>query len=196
MRLLRAPLPWVLLAFGLWLNSRYNYGMMEAYGVEAVTTPMLFKQAFIGSATLIGIVCLIAWLRGEQFELYNSSDPGKFGNAAIIIVAVLGLGFFVNFALNRDLLFFPQDVQFAGERWNLMMASPVSPVNEGDIEIAVPEEEPGFSHNRPTVPFPRPAANQEKFGIGPRTHAFPWPRTRSSWPDQSPPLYPRMQERR
>lgn len=108
MNFLRSPLTWILLAAGIWLNCGYNYRVMQTQGVDAVTTPMLLQQALMGSAILVGFVCGLALLRGEKFELYNQSDPGKINYAALIIGGVLVCGFVFNFILNRDLLFITQ----------------------------------------------------------------------------------------
>jgi hypothetical protein len=105
MHFLRSPLTWALLALGMWLNCEYNYRMMQVQGVDAVTTLMLFKQALIGSAVLVAVVCGLALLRGEKFELSNESDTGKINYAALIIGGVLLFGFVFNFVLNKDLLF-------------------------------------------------------------------------------------------
>jgi hypothetical protein len=116
MHFLRSPLTWALLALGIWLNCGYNYRIMQVQGVDAVTTPMLFKQALIGSAVLVGIVCCLALLRGEKFELSSESDPGKINYAALIIGGVLLFGFVFNFVLNKDLLFITQGGAYATQR--------------------------------------------------------------------------------
>jgi hypothetical protein len=108
MHFLKSPLTWALLALGIWLNCEYNYRFMQIFGVDAVTTPMLFRQALIGSAVLVAIVCGLALLRGEKFELSNESDAGKINYAVLIIGGVLVFGFAFNFVLNKDLLFITQ----------------------------------------------------------------------------------------
>jgi hypothetical protein len=105
MHFLKSPLTWALLALGIWLNCEYNYRFMQVFGVDAITTPMLFKQALLGSAVLVAIVCGLALLQGEKFEVSNESDSGKVNYAALIIGGVLVFGFVFNFVLNRDLLF-------------------------------------------------------------------------------------------
>lgn len=115
MHFLRSPITWILLALGIWLNCGHNYRVMQYQGVDAVTAPMLFQQALIGSLVLVAIVCGLALLRGEKFELSNSSDSGKVSAASIIIVGVLFFGFLFNFALNKDLLFFTTGGAYASE---------------------------------------------------------------------------------
>jgi hypothetical protein len=124
MHFLRSPITWGLLGLGIWLNCGYNYRVMQVQGVDAITTPMLFQQALIGSIVLVAIVCGLALLRGEKFELSNESDSGKISSAALIIGGVLLFGFVFNFILNRDLLFITQGGRFAGDRGDEFRRAP------------------------------------------------------------------------
>jgi hypothetical protein len=115
MHFLKSPLTWALLALGIWLNCEYNYQFMQVNGVDAVTTPMLFKQALIGSAALVAVVCGLAMLRGEKFEVSDESDSGKIKYAGLIIGGVLLFGVIFNLALNKDLLFVTAGGAFSGK---------------------------------------------------------------------------------
>lgn len=101
MHFLKSPITWILLALGIWLNCEMNYKTMQYNGVDAVTTPMLFKQALIGSAVLVGICCVLALLRGEKWERELKEDYSGKGKVALaIIIGVVVVGFIVNGGLD------------------------------------------------------------------------------------------------
>lgn len=102
MHFLKSPITWVLLILGIWLNCGYNYRVMQYQGVDAVTAPMLFQQALIGSAVLVAIVCGLALLRGEKFSV---TEPGekvgsKATTALLLIILVIVGGFLLNGGIN------------------------------------------------------------------------------------------------
>jgi len=133
MHFLKSPITWILLALGIWLNCGYNYRVMQVQGVDAVTTPMLFQQALIGSAVLVLIICLLALLKGERFTITDSFDPGNISAASVIIVGVLFFGFLFNFALNKDLLFFTQGGAYATDAQRESWRRPVQPDDGRDF---------------------------------------------------------------
>jgi hypothetical protein len=149
MHFLRSPITWVFLALGIWLNCEFNYKQMQVGGVDSVTTPMLFRQALIGSAVLVAIVCGLALLRGEKFELSNESDPGKINYAALIIGGVLLLGFIFNFALNKDLLFITTGGVFSGERRSVPAKVRQPVYGSSQMRVRIPPRQ----QRRPAVPY-------------------------------------------
>jgi hypothetical protein len=150
MHFLRSPLTWALLALGIWLNCGYNYRVMQVQGVDAVTTPMLFKQALIGSAVLVGIVCCLALLRGERFEFSNKSDHGKINYAVLIIGAVLLFGFVFNFVLNKDLLFITQGGAYSGAQRSTPARVESLPIyGEAKMRVRIPPRQ----ERRPVVRY-------------------------------------------